>query len=251
MEENSQYILNSLDNALSILNLYFDRDELTAAEAGRLLGISRTAAFRLLVTLEAKGYLTRGENSAYRLGIKVFSLGQLAQKRMVLTELVRPYLNELADKTGETAHLAVMDGPYNVVFVDKALGRLNLKMDTVLGHRRWAHQTATGKAMIAWQGETFYRQYVKAADMKSMTPTTITDYEQLVTEMERIRELGWARDNEESELGLSCYAVPIFGAAAQPVAAISCSGPTTRMVVNRERHLVSLKSAAKRISANL
>ena len=126
MDEGSQYILSSLDHALDVLGLFFEREELTAAQAARELGVSRTAAFRMLYTLEAKGYLTRSPEGGYRLGIKLFSLGALAQSRMVLTGLVRPYLTQLADSTGETAHLGIMDGPYHVVFADKALGRLNL-----------------------------------------------------------------------------------------------------------------------------
>jgi IclR family KDG regulon transcriptional repressor len=247
MEENSQYILSSLDNALSILNLFFDREELTAAEAAKLLHISRTAAFRLLVTLEAKGYVTKTDGG-YRLGIKIFSLGQLAQSRMVLTKLIHPYLAAISERTGETAHLAVMDGPYNIVFIDKCLGNLYLKMDTVLGYRRWAHQTATGKVMLAWNSEDFIRDYAKNAVMEKLTPTSITTAEGLATELGKIREQGWACDNEESEIGLTCYAMPVFGPDGKPIAAISSSGPTTRMVMNRDRYLAALRNATIQIN---
>ena len=166
------------------MNLYFEHEELSAATAARELGVSRTAAFRMLYTLEAKGCLTRTAEGAYRLGIKLFSLGALAQSRMVLTGLVRPHLTHLADETGETAHLAIMDGPYHIVFVDKALGRLNLKMDTVLGDRRWAHQTATGKMLLSLKSREQWEQYARAAVFNRPTPNAITEPEALFAELE-------------------------------------------------------------------
>lgn len=248
MEEPSQYILSSLDHALDVLNLFFDREELTAAQAAKELGVSRTAAFRMLYTLEAKGYLTRTEEGGYRLGIKLFSLGALAQTRMVLAGLVRPELSRLADETGETAHLATMDGPYHIVFVDKALGRLNLKMDTVLGDRRWAHQTATGKMLLSQKRPEQWEQYAAAARFERPTPNSISTPEQLYNELELTRERGWAIDNEESEEGLTCFAVALTDSSGAAIAAISCSGPSTRMERNRERTLAALRGASSRLA---
>ena len=246
--ESSQYILSSLDHALDALGLYFEYEELTAAKAAKALGVSRTAAFRILYTLEAKGYLTRTEEGGYRLGIKLFSLGALAQTRMVLAGLVRPELSRLADETGETAHLATMDGPYHIVFVDKALGRLNLKMDTVLGDRRWAHQTATGKMLLCQKRPEQWEQYAAAARFERPTPNSIGTPEQLYNELELTRERGWAIDNEESEEGLTCFAVALTDASGAAIAAISCSGPSTRMERNRERTLAALRGASSRLA---
>ncbi len=246
--EGSQYILSSLDHALDVLGLYFEYEELTAAKAAKALGVSRTAAFRILYTLEAKGYLTRTEEGGYRLGIKLFSLGALAQTRMVLAGLVRPELSRLADETGETAHLATMDGPYHIVFVDKALGRLNLKMDTVLGDRRWAHQTATGKMLLSQKRPEQWEQYAAAARFERPTPNSISTPEQLYSELELTRERGWAIDNEESEEGLTCFAVALTDSSGAAIAAISCSGPSTRMERNRERTLAALRGASSRLA---
>lgn len=246
--ESSQYILSSLDHALDVLGLYFEYEELTAAKAAKALGVSRTAAFRILYTLEAKGYLTRTEEGGYRLGIKLFSLGALAQTRMVLAGLVRPELSRLADETGETAHLATMDGPYHIVFVDKALGRLNLKMDTVLGDRRWAHQTATGKMLLSQKRPEQWEQYAAAARFERPTPNSISTPEQLYNELELTRERGWAIDNEESEEGLTCFAVALTDSSGAAIAAISCSGPSTRMERNRERTLAALRGASSRLA---
>lgn len=246
--ENSQYILSSLDHALDVLGLYFEHEELTAAKAAKSLGLSRTAAFRILCTLEAKGYVTRTDDGGYRLGIKLFSLGALAQTRMVLAGLVRPELTRLADETGETAHLATMDGPYHIVFVDKVLGRLNLKMDTVLGDRRWAHQTATGKMLLSRKHREQWAQYAAAARFDRPTQNSISTPEELYAELERTQARGWAIDNEESEDGLTCFAVALTDASGAAIAAISCSGPSTRMERNREHTLAALRGAASRLA---
>ena len=248
MEENPQYILSSLDHALDILGLFFEREELTASQAAASLGLSRTAAFRMLYTLAAKGLLSRAANGSWRLGIKLFSLGQLTQSRMVLTGLVRPQLSRLADETGETAHLAVMDGPEHIVFVDKALGRLNLKMDTVLGERRRAHETATGKMLLAMRTPEQREAYARSARFERSTPNTITDPAALLRELELTRERGWAIDNEESEEGLTCLAVALIDPSGAAVAAISCSGPSTRMERSRAERLAALRRAARAVS---
>ena len=239
-----QYILSSLDHALDILGLFFEREELTASEAARLASVSRTAAYRMLCTLGARGYLSRTASGGWRLGVKIFSLGALAQRRMALIDLVRPALERVAEATGETAHLAVMDGPAHIVFVDKALGRLNLKMDTVLGERRWAHHTATGKMLLSLRPRGEWEAYARAADFTPLTPNAITTPEALYAELELTRARGWALDNEEGEEGLTCLAVPIGDPSGAPAAAISCSGPTTRMERHREKNLSAIKKAA-------
>ena len=157
---------------------------------------------------------------------------------------MRPALERVAEATGETAHLAVMDGPAHIVFVDKALGRLNLKMDTVLGERRWAHHTATGKMLLSLRPREEWEAYARAADFTPLTPNAITTPEALYAELELTRARGWALDNEEGEEGLTCLAVPIGDPSGAPAAAISCSGPTTRMERHREKNLSAIKKAA-------
>lgn len=242
-----QYILSSLDHALQIMELFFVREELTAAEAARELGISRTAAFRMLCTLEGRGFVTRTADGPWRLGVKLFSLGQLASRRMVLSGSVRPLLARVAEETGETAHLAVPDGPYHIVFADKVLGRRSLKMDTALGERRWAHQTATGKMLLSLQPRESWEQYARAADFRALTPNTLTSPAALFAELEITRERGWAIDNEEAEEGLTCFALPLIDRSGAAVAAISCSGPATRMTRRMEANLAVLRAAAKSV----
>jgi len=247
LERNDKYILSSVDNALAMLNLFYATDELSASDVANRMNIGRSTAFRFLVTLENRGFLTKTESGKYRLGIKLFSLGQLAYSRMELISLIHPFIVNVASEGGETSHLAILDDITHVVFIDKAIGTRYLKMDTPIGFRQYAHLTATGKAILANQPEQVLNQYVKRVEFKKKTKNSIPSAKVLLETLDMVRKQSYACDNEEAEPGLSCFAVPIFDASHTAIAAISVSGPTVRLVEDREMHLVRLRNAADKI----
>lgn len=251
-KNNSQkYILSSLDNALSILNLFFEKDEMSVSDIAARMGINRSTAFRMLVTLESRGFLTKKENAKYRLGGKVFSLGQVAYNRMELIPLVHPYLEALTEKTRETSHLVIMDDANHIVFVDKVIGTRSLKMDTPMGLRLSAHATAAGKAILAHKPQELVEQYIEAADFAPHTDKSIRDGKTLLAELETIRKQGYAIDDEETEIGLTCFGVAILDASGNPIAAISSSGPTSRMTANRDQYIKELQDNVRMISGSV
>ena len=156
-----RYILSSVDSALSILNLFYEHEELGASEIGKLMGMSRSTAFRFMVTLERRGYVTKTAGGKYRLGLNLFSLGMVAYNRMELVSLVHPYLARMAEESGETCHVAILSDGVHVMFIDRALGTSSLKMDTALGYSLTAHCTATGKAILAFQSDRVLNQYLR------------------------------------------------------------------------------------------
>lgn len=248
--DNEKYILSSLDSAISVLNLFFDHEELSATEIAKLLGTNRSSVFRMLVTMENRGYLTKVEDSRYRLGIRLFTLGQLAQSRMELSRLIHPFLEEITKESGETSQLILLDG-MSAVFVDKAVSPSALKMDTPLGSSYPAHQTGGGKAILAFKGEDFQERYMKEASFAPLTASSIQSPAELSKVLSKVRKNGWAEDAEEAETGLTCYGVPVLGENGEPICAISMSGPTTRMKANAEKHIGLLKKAAAEISGKL
>lgn len=250
-DTSQKYILSSLDNALSILNLFFEKDEMSVSDIAARMGINRSTAFRMLVTLERRGFLTKKENAKYRLGGKVFSLGQVAYSRMELIPLVHPYLEALTEKTRETSHLVIMDDANHIIFVDKVIGTRSLKMDTPMGLRLSAHATAAGKSILAHKPHEFIEQYIETADFTAHTSKSIKDGKALLAELESIKEQGYSVDDEETEIGLTCYGVPILDASSNPIAAISSSGPTSRMIVNRDQYIKVLHDSVKGISGSV
>ena len=247
-DRNSKYILSSVDNALTMLNLFFFAEELSATDVANRMNLGRSTAFRFLVTLENRGFLTKTEHGKYRLGIKLFTLGQLAYSRMELVSLIHPFLVSMANDGGETAHLAIMDGITHIMFIDRALGTYYLRRDTVTGFSQYAHLTATGKAILANQTEQMLNKYLKNVEFEAKTRNSIRSAKELLEKLDVIRKQGFACDNEECESGLTCFAIPLLDAASTPIASISVSGPTTRMIENQETHLVRLQNAAKKIT---
>lgn len=249
--QNEKYILHSVTSALSILDLFFTYEELSPTDAAKCLGISRSTAFRFLVTLEQSGYITKTDNAKYRLSMKVSTLGQIAHNRQALINLIHPYLCKISEANGESTHLVIMDTPTHVTFIDKCIGTLWLKMDVTLGYTQYAHLTGTGKAILAFESDQFINEYIRNVTFEPATSHSIRDAREMLNVLSQIRKCGYACDNEEVEIGLSCYAVPILSLSGRPVAAISCSGPTTRMESNRQKHLDALFSAASQIQNSL
>lgn len=247
MQADQKYILSSLDNALSVLNLFISNPELSPSEVSTLSGINKSTVFRLLATLESRGFLLRGKGNRYRLGIKLFTLGQLVYTRMELVSMIHPYLEKLTKITGETSHLSMMDDSTHIVFLDKAVSNSLLKMDTPLGFRIYAHLTGTGKAILAYETDQAVNQYLKLAEFPTQTEHSIQNAQQLLETLDQIRATGCACDSEECEVGLTCFAAPVLDASGHPIAAISTSGPTTRMAANHEFYIRSLKGIAAEI----
>ena len=175
----------------------------------------------------------------------------IAYNRMELVSFVHPYLTEMAEKSGGTCHASILDDGVHVMFIDRVLGTSFLKMDTAIGFRFYAHCTATGKAILAFQSEQAVNQYIRRAEFKPVTAQSIKDAQSLLRTLDEIRSKGYACDNEEAELGLTCYAMPLLDSSGHAYAAISISGPTTRMEANCDRHLNLLSSAVSKISRTI
>ena len=243
-----RYILSSVDSALSILNLFYEHEELGASEVGKRMGMSRSTAFRFMVTLERRGYVTKTSGGKYRLGLNLFSLGMVAYNRMELISLVHPYLVQMAEECGETCHVAILSDGVHVMFIDRALGTSSLKMDTAVGYTQIAHCTATGKAILAFQSERTIQQYLRSTSFPQITKNAIPDAGALLRKLDQVRLDGYASDEEEAEIGLTCYGMPLLDASGKAYAAISISGPTTRMMQRKDQHLERIANTVKAIS---
>ena len=243
-----RYILSSVDHALSILNLFFDYEELSINDVAKMIGISRSTAFRFMVTLENRGFITKTTYSRYRPGLNLFSLGMLAYNRMELVSLLHPHLTSLAEESGETCHLCILEDGIHVTFIDRALGSSRLKMDTTPGYRQYAHCTATGKAILAFQSDQVINQYLRRISFEPVTQNSIKDAQELLKILDTVKRNGYACDNEEAELGLTCYACPLLESTGRSYAAISISGPTTRMEHRKDHYLTRLTGIIQDIS---
>ena len=242
-----KYILQSVENALSIVDLLCLHDKLSAAEVARLMNMGKSSVFRLLSTLLHKGFITKDANSKYQLSYKFAHIGRIVTERSTFVEQIHPYLTELTSLSGETSHLVVWHSDTEIIFIDKVVGNYSIRMDSMVGLTRPAHLTGTGKILLAYSNEKQVHNYLDRASFEKKTIHTIASKSALEEELKKIRELGYACDNEEAEAGLTCFAAPIMQ-AGNAIAAISMSGPTSRMLENKERLIMLVTTIAKNIS---
>jgi IclR family acetate operon transcriptional repressor len=217
--------VQSIERAFALLE--------SMADAGGLIGLSRLAAMsglplptihRLIRTLVTLGYVRQEPSREYALGPRLIRLGDSASR--LVGVWAKPYLARLVDAVGESANLAMLDGG-EVVYVAQVPGRHAMRMFTEVGRRVSPHCTAVGKVLLAGMDDEQVGELLGRAELVAYTEHTVTDVAELLAELARVRERGYATDEGELELGVRCVAVALNGGPAR--AAMSISGPNTRM----------------------
>ena len=216
------------------------------------LQLNKSTAHRFVSTLVETGYARQDPRTrSYSLTTRVLELGALILKRIEIREEVRPFLEETARMTAETAHLAVLEG-LEIVYVDKVEGAQAVQMASRIGLRGACHSTALGKVLLSARPEEEWDRYLAERDLTARTRHTIVDPGELFDELRRVRKQGHAVDNVENEEGIRCVAAPIRDHTGEVVAAMSVSGWTVSMTPARVRALVPvLKEQAARASGHL
>jgi DNA-binding IclR family transcriptional regulator len=252
MAEKEDVSSAAVERALSILEVIAERSAgMTNSEISRKVDIPKSSASYILRTLESCGYLKRDLEGKYRLGLRVLALSRGVQTGIDLREEAMSEIQLLVKRTGLTAHLAVMDRA-EAVYVEKVESHGFIKMDTWVGRRMQVNSTAVGKALAAYMAEADVDAILKERGLKKRTPKTITAHARFIHELKRVREHGYAVDDEENSLGARCVAAPIFDATGHVQAAIGVSGTTAD--VNRasiSRIAATVKDAAMKISRHL
>ncbi|MDB5539614.1 MAG: hypothetical protein JWQ89_1341 [Devosia sp.] len=192
-------------------------------------GLPKSTVFRILATLTARRLLDREEQSqTYRLGMLALVIGARAMGELDLRRSARPHLESLVAKTGETVHLSILS-ENNALCVDKLDASRSMRMASFVGFLDPLHCSGVGKALLAFQDEPVRQRLMARMRFEPHTPHTITNPERLTAQISEIRARGYAVDDEEIEQGLRCVAAPIRDHSGSVVAAVSISGPTTRV----------------------
>jgi DNA-binding IclR family transcriptional regulator len=243
----------AVERALNILEASAQRREgLTNSEISRKLDIPKSSASYILRTLERRGYLRRdAESGRYRLGLKILSLGGDAQGNLDIADVALPLMRALGEKIRLTVHLAVLDQG-EAVYVLKVEAPGFFKVNTWVGRRMFLHSTSVGKCLMAWLPRQDVEAVVKQRGLKKRTPKTITTVTKLLAELERVKQTGYAVDDEENSLGARCLGAPIFDAMGNVAAAIGASGTLTQVdELNMPRMIEALKETARRVTRQL
>lgn len=219
----SPYPVRSIARALDILDfLRVQPAGGTLSELAVATGVPKTTAFRYLSVLQTRRYVERDEaTGAYRL-----SLALLMQTPVQsLGVRVRPYLEEIRDRFGETANFGILDGS-RVLYVEILESEKTMRLAARAGDRDPIHCTALGKAIASQLGDDAVRRMLVAEGMPRLTAETIIDPDDYLGELRLVRKRGWALDNGENEDGGRCLAVALHGVGVP--AAISLSAPAVR-----------------------
>jgi DNA-binding IclR family transcriptional regulator len=252
----SDYVIQTVQNSLRLLEAFHDEVELGVSELSRRLGLHKNNVFRLLATLEQSGYIEQSESTdRYRLGPRCLELGRSFARGSRLLERARPLLAELALDLGESAHLAVMHD-FEVVHLDGEQPRQLVLASSRVGRRLPVHSSALGKVLIGNSDEatrTDYDKRVVSEGLVGCTDATITDRDKLFEHLRTVSAQGFALDVDEYELGLRCAAAPVFDGQGRCIAALSVSGPAPRMSEDRlHREVIEvLVASAERLSTQL
>jgi IclR family transcriptional regulator, KDG regulon repressor len=247
--------VKSAARAIAVLeHLAAHPDGLLLAEIADGLGCPKSSAHMLLTTLAGRGVvrtMRAGRGVVYRLGVRIFEIGQAYGGTVDLIRDGQQLVRELSARCQETVHLAALDDN-EVVYLVKEEGPHAMRMVSAVGKRFPAHGTGVGKVLLAGlTDEQLAARYPDASALPALTPHTITDPERLRREVASVRRRGHAIDREESTAGLTCIAAPVYDAGGM-VAAMSVSVPSVRFAAPRRQELLPyLGEIAGRLSKHL
>lgn len=231
--------VQSVGRALDLLEALAESGGTSLSELADRTAMLPSTAHRLLASLSRRGYVVHGpEPGRYALGAKVIELAAGATAPSgSLRDLARPHLEALRELTGETTNLVILHGR-DVVYLDQVEGTHALRMFTQVGSTAPAHTTGAGKAMLAClPPRELERRYPPGTELTALTGRTIDSLARLRDELALCARRGYALDNEEHEEGVSCVAVPVRDRDGRPLASLSTSGPSARILALVARDL--------------
>jgi len=190
-------------------------------------GLHSSTAFRILDSMQENGFVERDASGKYQLGRKLLRLGSRVRAQHDVRQIALPVMVRLRDKLGESINLTIREGD-EVVYIEKATPNRMMHVQQLVGSRAPLHVTAVGKLMLALSGEEECRAYAARTNLPAYTRNTINDLSKLLREADKIRDLGYALDDEEAEIGVGCIGTLIFDGSDNIVAGLSVSAPIDR-----------------------
>jgi len=243
----------SVARAFAIIEYLAGCDDWVALRTlARDLGLVPATAYRFLATLRELGYVQQQpEDSRYQLTLKFAWVASRVLERTQLRRVAHPSMEHLTAVSNETTHLAVLEGR-EIVYIDKVDNVQAVKMRSRIGTRGCIHSTAVGKSIVAFLPEAEREEILAGLDFARLTKNTIVDPARFSAHLLQVRRRGYAVDDEENELGIRCVGVPVFDHAGRVAGAVSVSGWTITMTLERLPQLAStLQEACKQISKEL
>ncbi|QCB98828.1 IclR family transcriptional regulator [Arthrobacter sp. PAMC25564] len=239
--------------ALGLLVLLGDEPRgASAAELSRRAELPFSTTYRLLGSLTRDGFVDyEPDGRRYRLGLRVFQLGQRVSNHHGFAGTALPVLRRVTEETGEATILSVRDGNHHLT-VNKVDGPQTFRVTSDPGHLGALHTTSVGKALVAFADDATRARLVEELELDPLTEFSITDRDAFRAEIDLVRRRGYATMDEENELGMRALAVPVFDSQGHAFASLATAVPVFRMSMEALVALVPLlQSAAAELSARL
>jgi DNA-binding IclR family transcriptional regulator len=240
----------ALLRGIDVLELLGERGEARLAEVASALGTSRATAFRVLATLQSRGYVHHSRSEqVYRLGPALKELAATSDSSSVV-RVAAPAMAALRSETGETVNLAAVQR-WRIVYVSVLDGVHALRMNSEVGEEVPPHATAIGKAILAALPPEQRGVFLGKEPYVAYTDRTITTRVELEHDLSKCAKRGYSADDQEAGVGSVCIGAPIIGSDGYPVAAISVSAIAARLPRKEFSALGrSVRTWADRISAD-
>lgn len=248
--EKDKYLLSSLNNALSLLDLLSHYKRLSLAQVAQLSGLDKSVVFRSLYTLEKNNYVEKDEDGQYSLGIKFLYYGGLVLQRQDITEVARPYLQSLTLRCKTAAHLANLNGS-RVVTIQKEESPYDIQVTARVGMNAPAHTTAMGRVLLAWTPEEQLSILLPQLKFKHYSAASLTSEQELRRCLLLVRQQGYATDIDDRFPGFGSIACPIFDHTGSITAAVGLVGLSQSIRANQSVFYKELSQTALDISEAL
>lgn len=253
-KDTDRYYIEALGRGFRILEAFTESEpSLSLTEISARVGLDKSTVFRLTYTLEKLGYLIRDPDTKhYRPGLGVLRLGFTTLNSLGIRQIAQPYLKTLAAQTGETTNMTIRDGK-EVVYIARFRTRQIISINIQVGSRLPVYCTSMGKAQLVDMGRDELHDLLGEGPYRAMGPNTITSLDALVAELDKVRQQGYAINNEELAAGLRSVAAPVRNFEGEIVAALNISVPSVRVSRQKvESDLAPLvKATAEEISLAL
>jgi IclR family KDG regulon transcriptional repressor len=244
--------VGTLSKTLQILELICDSPKgLRLKEISEKTGFNKSTAYRFLAHLEKEGYLVRNGSPSYLLGIKFMEMAARGNWVEGLRSIAWPLLLDLQRATSETVNLAILDVD-SVLYVEVLESPHAFRLVSRPGMKRPLHCTSLGKALLAYLPASDQERLLNSLTLERQTARTITSQTGLRKEIAKIRERGYAVDDEEVNVGARCVGAPVLDSREHAIASISLAGPVSRITRSKTSSLAkALQSTAIAISARI
>jgi DNA-binding IclR family transcriptional regulator len=220
-------------------------DPVSLKELSAVTGLHPSTAHRILNDMVLKRFVDRADAGSYRLGMRLLELGNIVKSRLNVREASLDFMRALHRKTQQTINLSVRQGD-EIVYIDRSFSeRSGMQVVRAIGGRAPLHLTSTGKLFLSVDDSKAVRAYATRTGLAGHNKNSITDLTKLERELSLVRARGYARDNEELELGVRCMAAGIHDDSGKLVAGLSISAPADRL---QEEWVADLTATAHRIS---